>query len=414
MTDSRLHDLLSDLVEEVEPGPAVPVAAQVWARVRRERRRRRVTTAAGASVLVIVVGAVALAGRVPSGPAVSGFGPSRSPSVGVPRSQIPSPDVGDPSGRPRLQFAPARRALDGLPFLQTDYAALSRVPADAPPLSGSPAARVIAAFQASDRGPVLVLGSDGRWRRVDTDLVPASDGGNLSPALTSSAISPDGQQLAFPQPDALVVVDVTTGRSQRHETAGFMESVRWLPDGQIAVGGDKGTVVWAPDGILTDVGYHARNLVSQVPGGPLIEMLDTETLVHQLDGGTTRLPLWTGDRINFDEWFAAGWLRRGRLARSGFLADTAEQVVVILDAATGRATQLLELSYGEAPDNRSIGCCATLGWLDDSTVLLRDGGQVLAWQPDSGELSRVARIPTAPVDDYSAVIAIAPKEKIDF
>jgi hypothetical protein len=69
------------------------------------------------------------------------------------------------------------------------------------------------------------------------------------------------------------------------------------------------------------------------------------------------------------------------------------------------------LPFGTPSATRSNGCCATLGWLDEQTVLLRDGGQVLAWRFTTGAVYRVARLPatTAQGSDpgYDTAIALA-------
>jgi hypothetical protein len=76
------------------------------------------------------------------------------------------------------------------------------------------------------------------------------------------------------------------------------------------------------------------------------------------------------------------------------------------------------LPIGGPGRSRSNGCCATLGWLDAQTVLLRDGGRLLAWQPGrpGSDLSTVARLPgssdTGADAGYDIALALAPLESV--
>jgi hypothetical protein len=345
--DERLPGLLRELADDVD-GP--PLARAAWAGAARVRRRRRVAAA--------TVAAAAVAGVVPL---VARTVPASPPAAEA--TSAPGPTAAPVETPPRVRLGPARDAVAGLPALAHRLAALDRLPATAAALSDDPAGRILAAAQRDD-GPVLLLGRDGRWRQVD----PVA---GRRPRLAPTSISPDGGRLALAQDGGVVLVDLRTGADRQLPITGSVaqavESVAWLADGtHVVVGGDRGDVVLS----TADGGQRAaepRDRALAVGGTP--------------EDGEIR------------QWYGGAWRSGGRVAGTGFRAGDDQQVLGVADAATGRVTHVLELPYGVPPATRSNGCCATLGWLDAGTVLFRDGGHVLAWRPDDGDVRRVARLP---------------------
>ena len=390
--DERLRDLLPQLAADVD---APSMARTAWTRARRVRRRRRVGTV-GTFALVTAVILMASTG-VPTltpttaGPAVPAT--AADPSAVGTVTRAPAPAAGW-SG-PQVQAAPAATALGTLPGLDTPLAALSRVPDSAPALSGDPVSTVVAAVQ-RDEGPALVLGADGRWRRVDD--APSSPGAGAR--LAPGSLSPDGRRLALYEANGIVLIDTTTGADRYLPVTGPVTrsgwSGVWFPDGdRVLVTGDGGTaVVSTIDGtVRIPEGREYLDLVRGGPGGPSIELSATELVVHPdvaAGAPAVAVPLATAGTAPMRDWYGLGHLDAGRVARSGFTGGDRAQAVSIVDVATGRLTDLLQLSY----EGRRQGCCPTLGWLDGDTVLFRDGPRLLAWRPGAAmPLSRVAELP---------------------
>lgn len=360
MIDERLPDLLHEIVADVD---APPLARAAWAGAARVRRRRRVAAAAAATV--VVAGVVPLFVQTRDGTSF----PARP--VTPPTAGRTTPDDG---ATPQAQLGPERAQVPALPALQTPLADLGTLPGSAVELAEEPAPRLLAAAQRPG-GPVLVLGMDHRWRQVGT---PAGD----RPLLSPTSISNDGTRLALSQPGYLVLVDVRTGRLRRLTVTGPMarsaEPVSWLGDEEVRVGeGADQVVLSVADG-------------TQRPG-------DVNAL---RDGRAVR------------QWYSGPWPNGDRIAVTGFRQGDDAQVVAVLDAATGRVQHLLDLPYGTPQAARSNGCCATLGWLDAETVLLRDGGCVLAWRPESGAVLRIARLPGTSTEGadpgYDITLAVSP------
>lgn len=401
MSESKLRELLAELVANVD---SPPMAQQAWRAGQRSRRQRLVIGVAVAGVLLVGVGVAVADG----GPSPGLEVPGESSSVSPPARSAPA------SADPRVQAGPERAAVADLPLLSTRFAALTGLPSSAEPLAGNPISRIVAAVQPLN-GPVLVLGQDGAWREVDRGLgVALDEGGNRRPSLTSTSVSSDARRLVLLQSDGLLLIDVTTGKRRLlpvPATFGRIDSLLWLPDGdQVAVAGDGGAlVVSTRDGSYPSTGYHVPDLAVSGPGDPVVQLTASE-LVAQDGGKTVPRTYATGDQVMLDEWYGAGWVNDSRATRTGFLHD-GEQATFVIDVATARVTHVLILPTGASPAIRSQGCCATLGWLDGQTVLLRDGGQVLAWRFTSGAVYRVARLPVTtaqgPDAGYNTAIALA-------
>jgi len=391
MSESRLHELLADLVADVD---SPPMTQRAWRAGRRSRRQRIAVTGAVGAVLLVGAGVAVVergltAGLAPAGP------------TAATTSAPPPPAFADP----RVEVGPLRAAVGGLPAMSVQVSALSRIPSSAQALSGNPMSKIVAAAQPANR-PVLALGNDGAWREVDG--VPATP--PLS--LTSASISPDARRLALLRGDGLLLVDATTGDCRTLSvpaTFGRIDELTWMPDGEsVAVSGDSGSgVVSTIDGSYRPTGARPGLAVGG-PGDPVVQLTKSELV--QDAGAGERQAYKTGDKIALSDWYGPGWVNNSVVASTWFLGD-AEQAVVLISATTAQVTHVLTLPTGAAPAVRSNGCCTTLGWLDDQTVLLRDGGQVLAWRFTTGTVSRVAQLPgtaTRGADPaYDTVIATA-------
>jgi hypothetical protein len=332
-----------------------------------------------------------LAPDAPSGPAVAGSGP-------------PAPLAAAP-GEPRIQPAPDRDGVGALTVLRSPLAALSRVPVTATALTDSPLPKALAAVQRAD-GPVLVLGPSNDWRAVT--------GGEL----TSDAISPDGRRLALRLSDGVRVVDVTTGAAQLlpvpQSATSRIDSIRWMADGEhIAVGGDAGSALLSvADGQLAPLDGLAHEIAVGQSDDPLVRVTQSALVSRSQDGRETRRAYETGKDVELAMWDGTARQASDRVAQTAFLRQDDTQAVAVIDVADGRVTDLLILEYGLPQARRSYGCCETLGWAEERTVLLRDGGSVLAWRPAVGKLYLVAQLPgtaTHGADTGSDIsVAIAP------
>lgn len=410
MSESKLRELLTDLVADID---SPPMAQQAWRAGRRSRRRRFVVAMAVAGVLLVGAGAaVADPGLVRRLP-----GPGTDANVGShDASSSVSPPAPSPSApaAPRLQAGPERAAVADLTLLPTRFAALSEPPATAVPLSGNPVSRIVAAVQRRN-GPVLVLGQNGAWREADRGPGGASNqGGSPGLSLTSTSISPDARRLVLLRGDGFLLIDATTGDRRMVSvpgTVGRVDSIVWLPDGaSVAVAGDHGAVlVSTRDGSYHGTEEPVHDQAVSPPNGPVVQLTASD-LVTKEAGASVRRGYGTGNQVTLDEWYGAGWVNGSLAARTGFL-DDGEQGTFVIDVTTAVLTHVLALPSGAAPAVRSHGCCAVLGWLDKQTVLLRDGGQVLAWNITSSAVNSVARLPGSTTQGsdpgYDTAIALA-------
>jgi hypothetical protein len=245
-------------------------------------------------------------------------------------------------------------------------------------------------------GAVHVIGEDGRARVLDVvTLVPTRDaGGNTAAPLKVGALSPDGILAAFAQPDEGVVVDVTDAAVRRIPVPGLNEFVRWMPGGVLLVGRDADAhVVDLGSGkvrkIQTSLWDMAAEAPVEVTGGssPMVRVWSGD-----FGAVTAEVPVTSvlPDGFQVQEWYGPAWRSGDLIARSGWSrsdrADGAEAVAVV-DARTGRVIRLLDVGMG-----RWKACCATLGWLDRDTVLIRtsdkDSG-ILAWDIRTGAVTMV-------------------------
>jgi hypothetical protein len=231
---------IAELVESLDL-PQTHVAERAWDDgQRRVRRRRGIVAAGGAAIAVAGVVAVTM-----------GNGPDREPAP-TPR---PSPTrTTEPRTAPLVQdlltHGHWRAELTDM-----DYQMFDGNLAHATPLSTDPMERAaLAMADPDDEAGAFVLGEDGRWRRVDVPGLDAvhHSGSYTSPALRPTALSPQATHLALPQPNALVVVDLTTGTDRHYDVPGPGNTYAiWADASHVLVvqgGADHGTMVDLRDG----------------------------------------------------------------------------------------------------------------------------------------------------------------------
>lgn len=389
MTD--LTTLLETATEHIQ-SRGLAARALVEARRRRTRRRAMVATASGTLAVVAAVFAadvVSVNTQEVLTPQVTPSTPT-SPTSPSPTRETTMPDL--PAGVVEPVWDPRR--VDELPAA-TGGSALPDVitpPASAPQLADSP---MESAVLSVDRGSAIqLLGSDNSWRSV-----PVPD--ENAPA---ASLAPGGSRLSVPTPNGVEVWDLASGT---HDSFG-------LPAGFKAW--DNQTMRWIDDRTL---------LLDDFAGGWL---LDTET------GSTSKIPYPT----EYPTYWA--------LDPSGALVQAAEfgSPLVLTDWATGQPHKVpmtstgrlyrlvisqgsvVGVSYADNPINKFAVIVADRADLtprailpirdhdanysnwalgpvimrDDDTVLLWtavpgtaniDGWRLVAWDPDSGDLSILAR-----------------------
>jgi hypothetical protein len=254
--EDRLRTGLREEATAVELPARFVATAVADVQLRRRRRQVRAVTAAIATVAVVGAGGLALGTRADDGPQPR---PIDDPAPATTDAPSPPPTL-DPSHVQRIRGD--QTAWDALPWHET---ALPRaLPTDvgsAPALSQDPIDHALALIGGT-AASVGVVGDDGRLRRLDgvaleRTLDPA---GYRSSPVTQGSLAPNGGVAAFAQPDAVVVVDLTTGSSQRFDVPGHNTRVVWSPDlRQILIGREGGpsSLLGLDDGSVDAVPYDA-------------------------------------------------------------------------------------------------------------------------------------------------------------
>ncbi|GGN21886.1 hypothetical protein FHR83_002203 [Actinoplanes campanulatus] len=384
MGTNRLTELLEETAAEV---PAPAFAATAWATARRVRRRRQLIAGVAAFATVVAV----------SVPLRTGGNGEPAP-VGVTPSAIAvAPGVDAvPADLARQTLAPFPEALT--------------IPADARKLSEHPVERAAVVVQQTDAegppdAPLYVLDLAGEWTRIDvTGLEPTRDeSGNQAYALRSTALSPDGRRVAVPQPQALVVIDLTTAEAHRIPVPGWNEQVMWWGDETVLVGADgpgvvrvdwrTGTVTPEPAGISAWSSAGAR----QVSAGALTELVVVEDrrMARGWVLGDPR-PAWESpldesglpSAYRISRWYgpavpdgagrvaAAAWGGRG-------------EMLTVVNARTGAVERILDLGY-----ERMKSCCTALAWVGDHVLLVKtDREGLITWDTRTGVVTQVTVAP---------------------
>lgn len=373
---------LSDLADRIDL-PPTDVAAGAWAAGRRRRRRRRRLELSAVAVVVILTG---FAVRTTTGPGTAE--PARP-------ADETAPTTADPGPAPRPVDAAATQRLLTPAFWAAVDEAPELDPRSATVLADDPVdAAVLATVDRDAPTLPLVLGDDGRWRRVDIpDLRPVDDGnGYLSPVVRPGSLSLDGTMLALPQSDGLVVVDLTDGSHRTYEMPGeFLGHVTWRDAGHVLVAAEGD-----PTGSIVDV---VTGEVVATPLGPSTAFTDDDSLTW--GAGDTTLD-WgrrpdvptaanNGGGLVERPPLVAGDVVVGHLAvdhrRSGSEDPPLGSGAVAVSATTGDVLAYLPTGTGPAD-------LLLLGWQGGLPVLGLTAGTTTAiatWDHRSGVLQPLAR-----------------------
>jgi hypothetical protein len=379
------------------PLPPTTVAETAWDRAGRRRRRR---AAAG-----VVVSALLVATAAVGVDAVRGDGQSPVPAP----APTPAPSPLPTQKEPLVTDLPDYRALaDSVPTTS---------PHDVTELSEDPVDRAVAAVVPTYGGPesqttVDVLGDDGRWRHVDVPgLEPTRDqGGYTGNVLVPTGLSTDGTRLALPQPERVVVVDLTTGEFLSFDVPGLNSAVVWQDTEHLLVteeGRGDGQILDLGDGSVTGSSLTASTGFAR--DGSWVTWGRSRTLLSS-DG--TRV---LADVANYGGLQLTSPLVDGEVAVGLGGLDLSEGTttyvgvagVPVVDRHTGDLRSFL---YTEGPDTGFVstyllaldGDIVTLavGFAPDYSDLL-----VVRWSWLTGELTPVTRMPVAVVSGPVGVAA---------
>jgi hypothetical protein len=244
--------------------------------------------------------------------------------------------------------------------------------------------------------PVVVWG-DGRLFTLDTvALADLRTGPGIGgPPLDVWAFSGDKTSLAFPQPGAVVVVDV--GTRMAHDVAIPSLDLQWAGwlGGYVRAGSAAGT--WSPGLSPRWPGPDAP----RSPGAREFRMENGRTVLDlHLPDPSARPVLvdWPHTRplgetvSNAAQYASAFALGPGQ--DRGLQAAAPRTVIV----ATNRMGYERMLVFGEERP-RDPGCCTVLGWTVRGEVLYLSvapsGTWIMGWNPESGIVSRVSRFLTS-------------------
>lgn len=382
---------LRELVDTVDI-PDTRVAEDAWDRAHARLRRRRAVTAAGvgSAVAIVLVGVSAI-----------------TPQSG---QRPPTPLTGSPDPTPTSSDAEAHLPVT---IIRPDWANLGTAPAltppaDAPALSSDPVAHAALVMgDPEDQAAAYVLGDDGDWRRLDVPgLVPMSDGFYTSSIVVPTALDPDATRMAIPQPQALVVVDLTSGQARRYGVKGFLHHAAWADDTHVLVATE---------------GAAASTLVDLANGATEKTELDPATRLLA-DGSTLTWPrgdsafLWNGTAtqsvVNNGGVQPEVPLLQGGLGvvlnSGGSMHDpppayppqelTSTAGIAAVDLASGDPVGYIQMSEPLA----SKGTFSSLlGWRGNDPVLALVSdelssirGFVATWDVEAGTLEPIATLPS--------------------
>jgi hypothetical protein len=371
------------LLVDGEPTPASrPLAVQAWAAARSMRTRRRAVLAAGLAMLAC-------------------FG------LLGPRHSTPPPDAHPiPTREPMpagVSVLPPFTLLGGLWPRETRLPATLPVdPAQAPELAAAPVEAAVAILRQEPR-PLLVVAADGTARRVDDPDVAGA-------RLVTTSLSPDGRRAALLTPDAVRVLDLTTGRVR--SIVAPQTSARTLvwrdartvivagrPDRASQINVDSGVVTAIPaltgeDVAAGPVSAHPVELLGSAGSQrPSIRFWRVEPVGRPpgADGDVDDRPIFAPPWVGL--WRGQAWSTVDLLARS------CEPDAVPLPPAVGRATAAVA---AVRTNGLVAGTLVTLdatamdivGFADDHTVIVNvsqapSGSILLAWNTTNAEVRRV-------------------------
>jgi hypothetical protein len=370
------------LLDEEPALAARPLAVQAWTAARSMRTRRRSVLAAGLAMLTCF--------------AVLG-----------PRQSTPPPDAHPiPTREPvpaGVSVLPPFALLGGLWPRETRLPATLPVdPARATALADAPVDAAVAILRQDPR-PLLVVAADGTARRVDD---PDVAGARLVP----TSLSPDGRRAALLTPEAVRVLDLTTGRVR--SIAAPQTAARTLvwrdartiivpapPDRASQINVDSGVVTAIPAMTGEDVAAgpasaHPVELLRAAGGQrPYIRLWRVEPIGRPpgADGDVDDRPIFAPPWVGL--WRGQAWSTVDLLARS------CEPDAVPLPPSVGSATAAVA---AVRTNGLVAGTLVTLdatamdvvGFADDHTVIINvsqapSGSILLAWNTANGEVRRV-------------------------
>lgn len=406
MGEQAIRELLTATAEPV--GPAY-LAEPAWrlAGVRR-RRNRLVGLGAGVAVVALVAVGLTVSRDVPPRP-VRGDAPSAA-------------RTGEAGGMPVT-------IIDGtapLPAVATTIpSTVDTDPAHALPLSRYPVGHALGVFVPYPAGwpramptysTVLVLGEDGRMRRVDTVPVRSSGDGLAPGPVTSGALDLAGRTAAFPQPGgAVLTVDLQGTGHRLYRVGADVRSVRWSGDDTLILGSEDGTrMLDVHSGHIDRYAYTDVALAQDLTTvEPLVGLTGTTISGYRYGA---RHPSTTTVRLpaGLHGWYGDAWTNVARMVsvvRASFgqpFTMAAGETVVALQAGRSTPKRALTVSYTKT---RGKTCCTVLGWPKAGDVVLVDdhvttGHRILAWNIDTGDVRQVTRL------TRDAQVALAPSLRL--
>jgi hypothetical protein len=280
---------------------------------------------------------------------------------------------------------------------------LDRLPAldNLPPLESDPVehAALVMTDPSNDNLPLVLGDEDGLWRQVQRPrLGPVLHSpGYFSPVVRPGSLSPDATLLAIPQPDALVVVDLTDGSHRRYAVPGSHNTfVTWVDDGHVLVvqGG-------AQHGVMVDL---ADRSVEPTAYGPTTAFLDGNTLTWAPDVLHNDLRWGDGRVVSTDANNAGGYFPEPPLVRDdvavGVMCVCSGDLglpfttwgVVAVDGSSGKILAYLPVTHSKGTQS------LLLGWDGDDPVIGLSIHQasgylyVFSWDWREGALHPIVRV----------------------
>jgi len=415
VTEHTVATLLREAASVVE---APDYVAEAQRRAREVVRRRRafmagsVIAAVAVSVGVAVTTHGTLDRSAPTQPGPTASVDTTTPTTASATARPLSPAIAQPkwsnSRIPSLTWASV-----GLPRLITGS------PLGLPALSEDPVHRALAAVEATggNRTGIVMLGDDGAWRRVDVDLaLPVDAGGYSGPALWPGSLSPDGTSLAVPQPQSVVVVDLTSATSRTYTVPGFNQSVTWSPDEtHVLLTTEEragGSLVDVTSGSVTHVPYGSG--AAFAPDGAVVEVTGQGELREYPPGD--HQPRVVEGVANLSGNLAdvgpavSNSLIAGVTDHGSYSSPRGPQEwggVLVLSRSTGDPVALLPMH-----NYAYIYQTTVLAWIDDATVLLHipataptQPSQLVTWNYQTGQLKRVSELPSLNISVASNLIS---------
>lgn len=391
--EDRLRTELNARAYGVEFRPDFVVSSVESVLTRRRRQRRHGKRAAAAAIVVLAIGGVAIG-------ISGGDDEARKSDVDLPLPPIqPTPAQLDPVD---IQQPPRPEDVGSLPWRDT---ALPRVlPVDvatAPPLSEDPIDHALA-LVAGVGTEVGVVGDDGRLRRLDgVELGPRPDPSSATASpVAKGSLTPDGSRAAFPQADAVVVVDLATGDSDRFGLLGPNSRVTWFPDGQqvlVSQEGGSTSVLDTVDGSVGGEPYSAYR-AALLPDGTAVELRETgdwparsDLITWQENGTAGGVPILLRHRSETPASASDGLLVVAATYEDPDAASASgETGWVVVNIETAAPVTMLRAPTAWY-DTWLFGLH---GWLDSDTVLIQTPDHIVAWTPSTTRLDRVTEVTT--------------------